>query len=93
MLPGRVSFYTRGIIWSFFLATNQNHFNNVGREHGIKISVSQKKKSFDVFLMKFNVKLWPPGRGQFWPQEYNWINFGRGPLDDAIYQISKIWAF
>jgi len=28
--------------------------------------------------------LWPPGRGQFWPQGHNLNNFGRGPLDDAI---------
>jgi len=28
--------------------------------------------------------LWPPGRGQFWPQGHNLNNFGRGPLDDNI---------
>jgi len=28
--------------------------------------------------------LWPPERGQFWPQGHNLNNFGRGPLDDAI---------
>jgi len=35
-------------------------------------------------------KIVTPGRGQFWPQEHNLNNFGRGPLDDAIYQI---WRF
>ena len=34
--------------------------------------------------------MWPPGRGQFWPQGHNLNNFGRGPLDDAIYQIWKL---
>ena len=29
--------------------------------------------------------MWPPGRGQFRPQGHNLNNFGRGPLDDAIY--------
>jgi len=26
------------------------------------------------------------------PQGHNLNNFGRGPLDDAIYQIWKLWA-
>ena len=34
--------------------------------------------------------VWPPGRGQFWPQGHNLNNFGRGPLDDGIYQIWEI---
>jgi len=37
-------------------------------------------------------KIVTPGRGQFWPQGDNLNNFGRGPLDDAIYQIWKPWA-
>jgi len=36
--------------------------------------------------------LWPPGRGQFWPQGHNLNNFGSRPLDDAIYQTWKLWA-
>jgi len=92
MPPGRAPFYTRGIIWTFFLATIQNHFNNFGRGPGIipkfgqiLISVAIEKKPFEIFLKYINVKLWPPGRGQFWPQEHNLNNFGKGPLDDAIY--------
>jgi len=30
-----------------------------------------------------------PGRGQFWPQGHNFNKFGRGPLDDVIYQNMK----
>jgi len=30
--------------------------------------------------------IWKLGLCQFWPQGHNLINFGRGPLDDAIYQ-------
>ena len=33
--------------------------------------------------------MWPPGRDQFWPQGHNLNNFGRGPLDDAIYTCTK----
>ena len=39
------------------------------------------------------VKQWTLGRGHFGPQGNHFQNFGRGPLDDAIYQISKTWAF
>ena len=35
----------------------------------------------------------PPVQGHFWSQGYNLKNFGRGPLDEATYQISKTWAF
>jgi len=37
-------------------------------------------------------KIVTPGRGQFWTQGHNLNNFGRGPLDIAIYQIWKLWA-
>jgi len=51
MPRSKASFYTRGIISTFFLATNQNHFNNFGRGPGIipvefsqfPISVAQEK--------------------------------------------------
>ena len=59
MLPGRAPFYTRGILWTFFLATNQNHFKKFGRGPGIipdefgqiPISVAQEKKSLKLFLI------------------------------------------
>ena len=35
-----------------------------------------------------------PGAGPFFdPRTIMWITFGRGPLDEATYQISKTWAF
>jgi len=37
-------------------------------------------------------KIVTPGRGQFWPQVNILNNFSRGILDDAIYQIWKLWA-
>jgi len=37
--------------------------------------------------------MWPIGQGHFLPQGHVVINnFGRGPLDDVIYQIWKIWV-
>jgi hypothetical protein len=41
-------------------------------------------------LYTYTENLWPPGRGQFWRQGYNLNNFGRGPIDNIIYQISKL---
>ena len=29
----------------------------------------------------------------FWPQGNNLNNLGKGPLTEATYQISKVWAF
>jgi len=37
-------------------------------------------------------KIVTPGAGLFWPQGHNLNNFGRGHLDDDIYQIWKLWA-
>jgi len=36
--------------------------------------------------------LWPAGRGQFRPQGHNLNNIGRGPFDEAIYQMGMLWA-
>ena len=36
---------------------------------------------------------WPPGRGNFWPQGFNLNTPDRGLLEDATYQISKVWVF
>ena len=33
-----------------------------------------------------------PGWGHFLPQGNNLDNLGRGPLGEAMYQISKAWA-
>jgi len=76
-------------IWTILVI---DHPRTIPDEFGqIPIGGSQKK-SFDVFLMYFNVKLWPPGHDKFWPHRHNLNNFGRGPLDDVIYQIWKLWA-
>ena len=48
---------------------------------------------FIFFRIKAYVKPVTPGRGHFWPQGYNFNNFGRGPLDDTTYQICQIFSF
>ena len=43
--------------------------------------------------MGYKKQVTPPGQGHFWPRVFSLNNLGRGPLDKAIYQISKSWAF
>ena len=43
---------------------------------------------FHVFPIKANVKHVTPGAGLFLAQDYNLNKLGRGPLDNATYQIS-----
>ena len=38
------------------------------------------------------LNLWPPGRGQFWPQVHSMKKLGRGPQGDATYKISNLYA-
>ena len=38
-------------------------------------------------------KIMHPGYGQFGPQGHGWQNLCRGPLDIALYQIYKMWAW
>ena len=34
--------------------------------------------------------MWPPGRGHFCSKGDNLNNFGKGPLGDATYPLSKL---
>jgi len=76
-------------IWTVVVG---DHPDTIPVEFG-KIPISGSREDVIwTFPYKFNVKLWPPGRGKFWPQGHNLNNFSRGPLDDAIYKIWKLWA-
>jgi len=104
ILSGQTDWLTDGLTDG----RRENHLNKGTTQGLILLSLVkfplavQEKKSFAVFLIPYrisyfiilyiNVKLWPPGRGQFWPKGHNLNNFGRGPLDDALYQIWKLWA-
>ena len=66
-------------------------FNYLGRRSNIKgpgLLVSDKK-IFEGFLYMCQCL----GQGHFWLQGNNLNNLGRGPLGEAMYQISKAWAF
>jgi len=39
----------------------------------VKFPLAVQEKLFEPFLIQFNVKLWSPGRGQFWPQRHNLV--------------------
>jgi len=79
-------------------ASNQNHLNILVGDHPGTIPVEFGQISISgsredvvwTFPYIIQCKIVTPGRGQFWPQGHNLNNFGRGPLDDAIYQIRKL---
>ena len=78
-----------------------NNLNNPGRGP-VGEAVYQMSKAqafwFQIrrFLKVFSICLCkicqPKGGAIFWPQG-NLNNLGRGPLGEAMYQISKAWAF
>jgi len=73
-------------IWTILVG---DHPGTIPVEFGqINISGSREDVVW-TFPYIIQCKLWPLGQGQFWPQGHNLNNFGRGPLDDAIYQILK----
>jgi len=76
-------------IWTLSVG---DHLGTIPVEFGqILISGSGEE---DVWTFPFIIqcKIVPPGWGQFWPHGHNLNNFGRGPLDDVIYQIWKLWT-
>jgi len=71
-------------IWTILV---EDHPGTIPVEFGqITISGSREDVVW-TFPYIIQCKIVTPGRGQFWPQGHNLNNFGRGPLDDAIYQI------
>ena len=78
-----------GMVWTTLIG---DHTGIIPVKFG-QIPISGSKE--DVvwsFSYIIQCKIMTPARGQFWPQGHNLNNFGRGPLDDAIYQIWKLWA-
>ena len=47
-------------------------------------------EEFFMFSLYKPKNVTPGGRAHFWLQGYNLNRLGRGPLDDATYQISRI---
>jgi len=90
------------------IVTNQNHLNNFGRgpprDHSCEVwSKSNKWFQRRRCLSKQEGPEGPgcspeekvkghSGANKREPRGHNLNNFGRGPLDDAIYQIWKHWA-
>ena len=77
-----------------------SRFNNFGRGTGIipaefgKISIrgSREEVVWRSFPYISQCKIVTPRRGKYWPQGHTLNNFGRGLLDNDIYQIWKLWA-
>jgi len=76
-------------IWTIF---EGDHPGTIPVQFGwIPISGSREEVVW-TFPYIIQCKIVTPGQGQFWPKGHNLNNFGRGPLDGAIYQIWKLWA-
>ena len=48
------------------------------------------KKMFSYFPYKSIYNMCPLRRAHFWPKGHNLNKLGRGPLDEATYQISRL---
>ena len=57
---------------------------------GLGLALSDKKIFLKFSSVYVYVKHVGPG---FWPRGNNLKNLDRGPLGEAMYQISKAWAF
>jgi len=72
------------IVWTILVG---DHPGIIPIEFG-QIPISSLGEVIRSFLYIVQCKIvTPPGQGQFWTQGHNLNNFGRGPLDDVIYQI------
>jgi len=99
---GRALFYTRGIIWTFFLATNQNHFNNVGRGPGIipvefgQISISGSREELvwgSSFPNIIQCKIVTPGHCTFRQEDFWKLHFENLFFDPVTYLSNQIERF
>jgi len=81
-------------IWTIWTILVADHPGMIPVEFG-KIPISSSREevvgSFP-HIIQCKIVTPPPGRGQFWPQGDNLNNFGRRPVDDAIFKIWKPWA-
>ena len=50
----------------------------------------QRRRTLKMGFFVSMFQLVTPGWGQFWPQGFHINKLGRGPLEDATYQISKL---
>jgi len=76
-------------IWTILVG---DHPETIPVEFGQNTISGSREDVVWTFPYIIQCKIVTPGRGQFWPPEAYLNNFGRGPLDDAIYKIWKLWA-
>ena len=76
-------FYPIAVIWIILIKVYYMKLHTKYR----RLVSSSFHTSFSLYETVLNK--WPLCWGHFWPQGYNFNNFGSGPLDEATYQISK----
>ena len=78
-------------IWTNLVEVHKEMLHN--KYQSSALSCFRDEKFWNLSSMFLCSNIWPPGWGQFWPHGHHMNKLGRGPLGDATYQISKLWAF
>ena len=78
----------RGIIWTNLAEVHKEMLHT--KYQSSAPSSFTEKEFWSLLSLFLCSNMWPPGRGQFWPQGHHMNKLGTGPLGDATYQISKL---
>jgi len=89
--PNDVFMQPSGTVWLTLILIGE-HTGITSFEFGQNPISGSGEKIVQSFPYIIHCKIVTPGRGRFWPQEHYLNDFGRGHLDDVIYQIWKLWA-
>ena len=88
---GGASFDPRGILWTNLVEVHKEMLHT---KYQISTpSIFKEEKIWRWASLFLCSNLWPPGRGQFWPQGHHMNKLGRRHQGGAIYQVSKLQVF
>ena len=72
----------RGIIWANLVEVQKEMLHT---KYQSSVPSSFREEFWSLLSLFLCSNMWPPGRGQFWPQGHHMNKLGRGPLGDATY--------
>ena len=85
---GWAIFGPRGIFWTNVVEIHEVMLHT--KYQGYRPCGFRQEELFMFSLYNSMLNIWPLGAAHFWPQGYNLNKLGRGPLDDATHQISRL---
>ena len=86
---GRANFDPKGIIWTKLVEVHKEMLYT--KYQSCRPSSFREVEFWSLPSLFLCSNLWHPGRGQFWSQGYHLNKLGRGSLEDATHQISKLY--